>query len=249
VARFISLIALLLAGCATPPQQQKPQMAAWAPTAQWWQAAAVSGGRLREKDGEIHHITRAQARNLSEALEKLAKESGITSQLAIVKSEQMNAFATIHLGRPMVAFTLPFLRALGEDRDAIASVMGHELAHLKLDHRAARKNRADNAVAASNVVGTVLSVLGVPLGGTVASMGIGVVTATFSRDEEREADELGNTWATAAGFDPCGGVRSMQALQKAARSAQIPFLSTHPGHDERIERANELSLKLKGTAC
>jgi predicted Zn-dependent protease len=224
-------------------------MVAWAPSAHWWQAAAVSGGRLREEGGEIHLITNTQARNLRDALEKLGKQSGIRPEMAIVKSEQMNAFATLHLGKPLVAFTLPFVRALGDDKDALASVMGHELAHLKLDHRTARKNRADNAVAASNVVGAVLNVMGLPLGMALAGMGAGAVTAAFSRDEEREADELGNTWATAAGFDPCGGVRSMRALQQASRSVQIPFLSTHPGHEERLERANELSLKVKGIGC
>ena len=224
-------------------------MVAWAPPAHWWQAAAVSGGRLREKGGEVHLVTRTQARNLTDALEKLGKESGISPEMAIVKSEQMNAFATLHEGKPLVAFTLPFVRALGDDKDALASVMGHELAHLKLDHGAARKTRAENAVAASNVFGTVLNVLGVPLGGALASVGVGAVTSAFSRDEEREADELGNTWATAAGFDPCGGVRSMRALQQASRTVPIPFLSTHPGHEERLERANRLSFKLKGIGC
>ena len=224
-------------------------MVAWAPPAQWWQAAAVSGGRLREKDGEIHLISSTQARNLTDALAKLGKESGITPEMAIVKSEQMNAFATLHEGKPLVAFTLPFVRALGDDKDAVASVMGHELAHLKLDHGAARKARADHAVVASNVFGTVLNVLGVPLGGALASVGMGAVNSAFSRDEERAADELGNTWATAAGFDPCGGVRSMRTLQQASRSVPIAFLSTHPGHEERLERANQLSLKVKGTGC
>ena len=44
-------------------------MVAWAPPAHWWQAAAVSGGRLREKGGEIHLVTSTQARNLTDALE------------------------------------------------------------------------------------------------------------------------------------------------------------------------------------
>lgn len=149
----------------------------------------------------------------------------------------------------MVAFTLSFVNALGDDKDGIASVMGHELAHLHLRHGAARKERHENAKAASNVLGTVLNLAGVPLGGTIAGLGVGAVTASFSRDEEREADELGNKWATSAGFDACGGARSMRVLKQQAKTAPIPFLATHPGHDERIERANALSLKTNGRGC
>jgi predicted Zn-dependent protease len=243
------LLLLVLTGCATPPQKPAPVIG-WTPSAQWWASASLNGGRLIEREGgPTHVVTATQARNLQEALDKLSKESGISPRLALIKSDQMNAFATERQGVPTVGFTLPFIQALGDDKDAIASVMGHELAHLHLQHGAARKERHETARAASNVLGTVLNVVGVPLGGAIAGLGVGVVTASFSRDEEREADELGNKWATSAGFDPCGGARSMRVLQQQGKTAPIPFLATHPGHDERIERANGLSLKLKGANC
>jgi predicted Zn-dependent protease len=204
---------------------------------------------LRDKDGQLHEITNTQAQNLTDALQKLSKQTGMAPQIAILKSEQVNALATKHLGKPMVVFTLPFVRALGGDKDAVASVMGHELAHLKLEHAAARRERNDTAQGASNVLGAILNVVGVPLGPVIAGVGVSAVTSAFSRDEEREADELGNQWAAAAGFDPCGGARSMRVLQQASRSTPIPFLSTHPGHEERIERANQLSIKLRGSGC
>jgi predicted Zn-dependent protease len=240
-------VLILLTGCATPPKPQP--MLAWTPNADWWRSSSITGGRLTEKDGTAHQLTGDQVRNIAEAHEKLGKESGINPRLAIVKSEQVNAFATYRQGVAYVAFTIPFIRAMGDDKDAIASVMGHELAHLKLEHGAARKQRHETASAASNVVGTILNVAGVPLGGMIAGVGATAVTSAFSRDEERDADELGNKWAVAAGFDPCGGVRSMRVLQARSKASSIPFLSTHPGHEERIDRANGLSLKLRNLPC
>ena len=216
----------LLAGCATPPKPQ-PTLA-WSPPADWWRSASIAGGRLIEKDGTAHQLSSIQVRNVAEAHEKLGMESGIGSRLVILKAEQVNAFATYRQGEAIVAFTIPFIRAMGDDRDAIASVMGHELAHLKLEHGAARKQRHETASAASNVVGTILNVAGVPLGGMIAGVGATAVTSAFSRDEERDADELGNKWAVAAGFDPCGGVRSMRVLQARSKASPIPFLFYAP---------------------
>jgi predicted Zn-dependent protease len=245
--RGIVVLLVLLAGCATATKREP--MLAWSPPADWWKSASITGGRLVEKDGTAHQLTPTQVSNLAEAHEKLGKESGIAAKLTIVKAEQVNAFATVRQGESIVAFTIPFIRALGDDKDAIASVMGHELAHLKLEHGTARKQRHETATGVSNVLGRILNMAGVPLGGTLASLGATAVTTAFSRDEERDADELGNKWAVAAGFDPCGAVRSMRVLQARSQTFHIPFLSTHPGHSERIDRANQLSLKLRNTPC
>jgi predicted Zn-dependent protease len=240
-------LVFFVAGCASAPRPEP--MLAWTPPPEWWRASSASGGRLVEKDGTAHRLTAVQVRNLAAAHEKLARQSGIEARLAIVKAKHVNAFATYRQGAAVVGFTLPFIEAMGEDADAIASVMGHELAHLRLEHGAARKQRHEQASGASNVVGTLLGIAGVPFGGLIAGFGATAVVAAFSRDEEREADELGNQWAVGAGFDPCGGARSMRVLQAKSRAASIPFLSTHPGHEERIERANALSLELRNVAC
>lgn len=248
-AVLAGFVLVVLAGCATPPKQKPQPTFGWSPSADWFESASINGGRLVEKDGTAHQLTNTQVRNLRDAHEKLGAQSGISARLTIVKAEQLNAFATYREGAAYVGFTIPFIRALGDDQDAIASVMGHELAHLKLEHAATRKQRNTTATVASNVLGVALGVVGVPFGGTIAGLGTAVVTTAFSRDEEREADELGDKWAVAAGFDPCGGVRSMRALQAQSQGVTIPFLSTHPGHEERIDRANALSLKLKNRPC
>jgi predicted Zn-dependent protease len=41
----------------------------------------------------------------------------------------------------------------------------------------------------------------------------------------------------------------MQMLKTISSSSSLPFLASHPGHDERIERANQTALKAGGQAC
>lgn len=241
------LLALLLAGCATAPKS--PIKAAWMPDAAWWSAAAAHGGNLRNKENVVRHVNPAHAKNLHEAHEALAKQSRMTATLALVEADAPNAFATNHQGTPIIAVTLDFLDALGNDRDALAATLGHELAHLYYSHGTQRQERATAAQGASYVIGTILGLAGVPLGGTIASVGVSAVTTSFSRDEEREADTKGLEWAAAAGYSPCGSARTIRHFQSRGGGALLPFLSTHPGYEERIESANALSMRLTGKGC
>lgn len=243
----ILLALLLLASCATAPKS--PVRSAWVPDDGWWTAAAIGGGNLRAKDSKVTHVAPAHAKNLREAYTAIAKQSGMSPSLALVESDSPNAFATSHQGRPMIAVTLDLLEALGNDRDALAATLGHEIAHIYYHHGTARQERATAAQGASHALGTFLGLVGVPFGGTIASVGVTAVTTSFSRDEEREADAKGLEWATAAGYNACGSARTIRLLQAKGGGAGIPFLSTHPGYEERIERANALSTKLTGKGC
>ena len=179
------LLALLLAGCATAPT---PPKIAWVPDDAWWTAASAGGGNLRSRDDKLRLVPAAHARNLREAYLAIAKQSGMSPSLAMVESEGPNAFATSNDGKPMIAVTLVLLDALGNDRDALAATLGHEVAHLYYSHGTARQERATAAQGASHALGTLLGMVGVPFGGTIASVGVTAVTTSFSRDEEREAD-------------------------------------------------------------
>ncbi len=245
--KALLVLALLLAGCATAPKS--PIKSAWVPDAAWWSSASANGGILRTKENAIRHVNPAHAKNLHEVHAALARQSRMTATLALVEADAPNAFATSNQGTPVIAVSLDFLEALGNDRDALAATLGHELAHLYYSHGTARQERASAAQGASHVIGAILGLAGVPLGGTIASVGVSAVTTSFSRDEEREADAKGLEWATAAGFNACGSARTIRLFQSRGGGASIPFLSTHPGYEERIERANATSTRLTGRGC
>lgn len=249
-AGLLLVVSLLAGGCATAPQNVVKEL--WVPPSQdVWDKVPAGGFNLTHRDGTTRHVSHAFVRNLVAVKGQIEQVSGFRADLGLVDTELPNAFSFHYQGRPLVAISLSWLDRLGNDRDALAITIGHELAHLHLGHSGlARKEREDAAKGASQVVGLLLSFAGVPMGGTIASAGFTAYARSFSRDEERAADEHAIKWAVAAGFDPCGGVRTMRMYQRLrANAVDVPFLSTHPGAEERADAANDASLKARGKAC
>jgi predicted Zn-dependent protease len=77
----------------------------------------------------------------------------------------------------------------------------------------------------------------------MAALGVGAqvgVLLPFSRKHESEADYIGILLAADAGYDPRESVRlweRMEQLSSGGGSAE--FLSTHPGHETRIQQLKE----------
>ena len=68
----------------------------------------------------------------------------------------------------------------------------------------------------------------------------GGLFAKYSRDAEREADQLGIQEMVGAGYDPTGMVTMFQELlaaQKSRPSSLSQFFSSHPLTEERITNA------------
>lgn len=249
-ALLVLLSALLTSGCANT--SQNPVKALWLPAEpDAWHKVPASGITLKHDDGSTRHVAGAVIRNVVTVKDRLEQVSGVRADLGLVDMNAPNAFAFQRQGRPVIAFSLPWLDRLGEDADAVATTMGHELAHLHLGHTgAARQQRDATAQGMSQLLGTILSIAGVPLGGTIANIGVTAYTRSFTRDEERAADEYGLRWAVAAGYDPCGRTRTMKMYQDLGTgTAAISFLSTHPGASERSDLANDYSRKTRNRAC
>ena len=130
----------------------------------------------------------------------------------------------------------------------MATVMGHELAHHQLGHTQAdyAKNRDAAVDATSQALGMIASYF-IPFSGLIVGNAAKGVGLTFSRNDERSADEMGMQWAMQAGFSPCGSYRFAAKMNSLGEGAAIPFLSTHPGNNERMENA-ELNAQSKRAA-
>lgn len=232
----IVLLVVLMSGCASNPIKQY-----WTPTDAQWESASKSGTWAQLSNGQRHSIYQSHARNLYKAWLDVTKQSGQIATLALAESDLINAFATSDkTGKLLVIITFPLLTEIGNEPDALAAVIGHEMAHITYSHGHVRSAREQNAGVARNVIGTALNLAGVPMGGTVANLGVQAVTSAYSRDEEREADIKGIEWAVAAGYSACGGAILIRTFQKNS-GLNIPFLSTHPGHEERISRASQIA--------
>jgi Zn-dependent protease with chaperone function len=221
---------LLLAGCAGVPEQHGV-----------WRAdevAAVPGESVLLIAGHapVGSIATANARMLIEVLRRLEQVSGTRpAQLMIASGKAPNAFISLDDQEPVVTLTLPMLQLLGGDADATAALIGHELAHLTLRHRDTRKAREASNQETSDLMAVAFALIGIPFGSAIAEAAAGTIERGHSRDEEREADELGLDYLRQAGFDPGGALRLHRKLADSGQGVLLPFLSTHPSAAERVE--------------
>jgi predicted Zn-dependent protease len=128
----------------------------------------------------------------------------------------------------------------------LASVLAHEIAHVKLRHGL---DLYDKAGGVNNL--TMLSVLaGILLGGANAEIGNALIfggvasgrqaMVSFTRENEYEADRFGMTLLQNAGFDSRGMVEFFKILDRYSNSSgfqNIEYLRTHPLNQNRISEA------------
>ncbi|XOV82697.1 MAG: M48 family metallopeptidase [bacterium] len=129
------------------------------------------------------------------------------------------------------------------NENALAMVLAHEIAHIKLRHPIVAMSRGLTvAVALSSLFGVTDNAF---VGRIVEWIGYSS-TLSYSRDQERDAD----AFATRLLIDHYGHLNGAEDLFEAFQNAYsdneiqgmmptVDFLSTHPGLDERIEALRE----------
>ena len=154
----------------------------------------------------------------------------------IVKQNELNAFA----GPGGHIFIFSGLISSMDDVDELAGVLAHEMGHITARHLSQRIEQNKKIS-----VATMAAILaGIFIGGKAgAALSTGSVAAGiqaqlhYSREDERQADQLGFKYASLAGFDPSGLIRALTVIQKNSwmESNKIPpYLRTHPTGPERI---------------
>lgn len=125
-----------------------------------------------------------------------------------------------------------------ENEAQLACVLGHELAHYVRRHSLQLWRDARAKADFVAVVGALTAGLG-----ALASLPLVGSVAAFSRDQEREADDLGIDLMLGAGYDPREAVRLWEAVfeerQAGQHSAPSIFFATHPPMEERMEALRE----------
>ena len=167
----------------------------------------------------------------------ITREVGGRWEIVVFNDDSANAFALpgskigVHTGLLKVA----------SNQDQLATVIGHEIAHVLSRHsneRVSQKFAVEQGIGLVNAVASPTS----GTGKTVMGMlGVGAqfgILMPFSRVQESEADLYGLKLMASAGFDPRESVNLWINMGKANKGQPPEFLSTHPSHSTRI---NDLS--------
>ncbi len=185
----------------------------------------------------------AAERYLDAILAKLAQASetpGATAyKVTILNTPVVNAFA-LPTGN---LYVTRGLLALAGDGSEAAAVMAHEIAHVTLRHSALRAEKEREAALISQAA----TVIQNRQKGEEERSKQRLSVASFSRQQELDADEAGVKVIARAGYDPYGASRFLTALGRSSelraslygkrRDSGFDIMSTHPSTPERVARA------------
>ncbi len=168
----------------------------------------------------------------------------------VVDSPQVNAFAIPggHL------YVNTGLVCLSEREDELASVMGHEIGHAAERHAVAQMSAQQQTQAAALGGAALLSILlGMDPGQVSPAAAIPATLAAqgfllkYSRDHEREADDLAVQYLHRAGYDPMAVAsffEKLDAQEQRRPSGLTALLSTHPVTGDRIAATRAAAAQL-----
>ena len=159
----------------------------------------------------------------------------------VVNAIYVNAYA---FPGGTIACTRGILLSLDNEAE-LSALLGHELGHVNARHTAEQMSKG---MLTQTVVGGLAVAAGTQgagygnLASQLGQFGAGALLASYSRDNEREADALGMEYMVRAGYSARGMVGLMDVLRSMGKhkpSAIELMFSTHPMSDERYRTAVE----------
>jgi predicted Zn-dependent protease len=247
--RLAALLGALLLACATNPVTGRQEIVLMSPEREATvgkQAAAEVAQQmgLVEDPALVAYVRQVGARVAAHSPRK-----DVPFQFAIANMAETNAFALpggyIYVSRGLLA--------LARSEEELANVLAHEVGHVAARHAAQRETRA-LGVGLLSVLGTVAAgVLGGDAAAGAASQlgqlaGAGLI-ASYGRDQERQADEVGQQMARSAGYDPSGMTTFLDSLDREVtlrlgKPRRPTFLDSHPATPERVASAGARAERL-----
>lgn len=198
---------------------------------------------------------RAQATALQQMYDALSQRADVEATLLYSDSQDVNAFATEVGETRIVVVNRGLLDLLEKDRDAVAAVLGHELAHHKADHVRAGQRKQQGVKLLGTLLGAVVGAqlgerhgqLAGALGGAAVGVGATLVALKFNRSQEMEADRLSVEWLAQGDFQPQGMLRLQSAFGELG-STKASIFDTHPRSEKRYKAAQQLIAALPTAA-
>jgi predicted Zn-dependent protease len=153
-------------------------------------------------------------------------------KVTLLRKNEANAYCLP--GGKIVVYT-GILPVTGNDA-ALATVLGHEVAHATAEHAAERIERDHLTKVAAAIIAGGVAFTPRQYVRVVALLGA-ADSLPFSRAQESEADHIGLIYMARAGYQPRQAVAFWKRMKRAAKGKEPPeFASDHPSDAHRIER-------------
>jgi predicted Zn-dependent protease len=179
---------------------------------------------------------------------KTADLKGFSWEFNVVDDPTVNAFCMP--GGKVIVYT--GILKVTQNEDALAVVMGHEIAHALANHGNERMSQGLIAQGGLTALDVALSqkptqTKQVFMQAVGAATQVGVMLP-FSRKHESEADEIGLYLMAMAGYNPAEAAPFWERMNKMGGSRPPEFMSTHPDPKKRSEKLKKLIPKARGYA-
>ncbi len=246
-ASAILVALLMVTGCATNPATGKKQISLIG------EANEIQMGR--EADQQIvaqmglygDQELQSYVSNIGLELAAASERPELPWTFRVVDDPVVNAFA---LPGGFIYITRGILAHMSSEAE-LAAVLGHEIGHVTARHSVNQMSKSQLLN-----IGLIAGMIAAPETQRYADLvqtGLGLMTLKFSRDDERQADELGLRYLTREDYDPHQMPRVFEMLGRVSAAAseggRVPgWMSTHPDPGQRQQTAQQAISQLEPSA-
>ncbi|MFB3852230.1 MAG: M48 family metalloprotease [Vicinamibacterales bacterium] len=236
-----ALVGLATIACATNPVTGKRELSLISETQE------IALGRQADKEAVAAYglyqdeALQRYVQTLGTSIAARTERPNLSWTFRVVDDHAVNAFA---IPGGFIYVTRGILTHLNSEAE-LAGILGHEIGHVTARHSVNQMSKQQLAQIGL-VAGMVLSPE-VARFGNLLQTGVGLLFLKYSRDDERQADQLGLRYMVAGGYDPRRLVNVFQMLegvgkQEGGGGGRLPeWLSTHPDPGNRLQWASTAS--------
>jgi len=246
--------AILIYGCAVNPVTGNREVVFMSIEGEK-ELGAENAKQVEEKMGLVDDPNLVSyIQSIGQRLAKYSPYRDVTYQFQVVDMDVPNAFALpggyVYVSRGLLV--------LVNSEDELAGVIGHEIGHVAARHSVQRLTRAAPIGLVTGVTSAAVGIVSSSLANAVSGTGTvlnSVILAPYSREQENDADAIGQKLAIKAGWNPEGITRFLSTLDREmirqGEENGISFLATHPFTPHRVKataiRAGELNAENSST--
>ena len=235
---LLAVACVMLAGCATNPVTGKRELSLVSSSKEMEIGREGYPAAIEEYGKYDDTALAAYVDSVGQRVAHASHLPNLEWHFTVLDDPTVNAFAMpggyIYITRGIIAHL--------NSEAQLAGVLGHEIGHVT--HRHTAEQMTQQQLVGLGYTALQIGVPQLQQYDPLEQQALGLFFLSYSRSHESEADELGVSYATLAGYDP-REIPSTYAMLKRvsqASGSNIPaFLSTHPDPGNRETRTAQLA--------